>query len=70
MGFSQFTLGFNGPGWAVDGGVPWLSWRDEMNATRMTAGMTVQERRIRRRIVPSRIRWSAASSGASSPALR
>jgi probable F420-dependent oxidoreductase len=32
MGFSQFTLGFNGPGWAVDGGVPFLRWRDERNA--------------------------------------
>ena len=32
MGFSQFTLGFNGPSWQVDGGVPFLRWRDEMNA--------------------------------------
>jgi probable F420-dependent oxidoreductase len=32
MGFSQFTLGFNGPNWAVDRGRPWLSWRDAMNA--------------------------------------
>ena len=32
MGFSQFTLGFNGPSWPVDGGVPFLSWRDEQNA--------------------------------------
>ena len=32
MGFSQFTLGFNGPSWPVDGGVPFLRWRDEMNA--------------------------------------
>ncbi|MDP9483407.1 MAG: hypothetical protein M3P84_09315, partial [Chloroflexota bacterium] len=28
MGFRQFTLGFNGPAWSVDGGVPWLDWRD------------------------------------------
>ena len=34
MGFSQFTLGFNGPGWSVDGGVPWLRWRDGVNADR------------------------------------
>jgi len=31
MGFSQFTLGFNGPGWNVDAGRPWLVWRDERN---------------------------------------
>ncbi len=28
MGFSQFTLGFDGPAWDVDGGTPWLAWRD------------------------------------------
>jgi probable F420-dependent oxidoreductase len=32
MGFTQFTLGFNGPTWHVDGGVPFLRWRDEVNA--------------------------------------
>ncbi len=32
MGFTQFTLGFNGPAWAVDGGLPWLAWRDRRNA--------------------------------------
>jgi alkanesulfonate monooxygenase SsuD/methylene tetrahydromethanopterin reductase-like flavin-dependent oxidoreductase (luciferase family) len=32
MGFSQFTLGFNGPSWPVDGGVPFLRWRDQQNA--------------------------------------
>jgi probable F420-dependent oxidoreductase len=32
MGFSQFTLGFNGPGWNVDAGRAWLAWRDEKNA--------------------------------------
>jgi probable F420-dependent oxidoreductase len=31
MGFTQFTLGFNGPGWPVDAGRPWLAWRDGMN---------------------------------------
>jgi probable F420-dependent oxidoreductase len=31
MGFTQFTLGFNGPGWDVDSGRRWLSWRDGMN---------------------------------------
>ncbi len=31
MGFSQFTLGFNGPSWDVDAGTPALAWRDGMN---------------------------------------
>ncbi len=31
MGFTQFTLGFNGPAWDVDAGVAWLAWRDERN---------------------------------------
>jgi len=34
MGFSQFTLGFNGPNWRVAMGRPWLGWRDAMNAAR------------------------------------
>jgi probable F420-dependent oxidoreductase len=38
MGFTQFTLGFNGPDWSVDGGAPWLAWRDEMNAARGAVG--------------------------------
>jgi len=37
MGFSQFTLGFNGPDWNVDGGAPWLAWRDEANRNRVPA---------------------------------
>jgi alkanesulfonate monooxygenase SsuD/methylene tetrahydromethanopterin reductase-like flavin-dependent oxidoreductase (luciferase family) len=37
MGFSQFTLGFNGPSWPVDGGVPFLRWRDQQNAGLLTA---------------------------------
>ena len=32
MGFTQFTLGFNGPAWTVAAGVPFLRWRDERNA--------------------------------------
>jgi alkanesulfonate monooxygenase SsuD/methylene tetrahydromethanopterin reductase-like flavin-dependent oxidoreductase (luciferase family) len=32
MGFTQFTLGFTGPSWPVEGGVPFLEWRDRMNA--------------------------------------
>ncbi len=32
MGFTQFTLGFNGPAWTVENGAPWLEWRDRMNA--------------------------------------
>lgn len=31
MGFTQFTLGFNGPDWPVDGGRRWLEWRDTRN---------------------------------------
>jgi probable F420-dependent oxidoreductase len=31
MGFTQFTLGFNGPDWPVDAGADWLAWRDEVN---------------------------------------
>jgi probable F420-dependent oxidoreductase len=31
MGFTQFTLGFNGPGWDLSAGRDWLAWRDEMN---------------------------------------
>ena len=34
MGFSQFTLGFNGPDWVVEEGAAWLAWRDRVNATR------------------------------------
>jgi probable F420-dependent oxidoreductase len=32
MGFTQFTLGFNGPEWEVSRGRPWLAWRDAMNS--------------------------------------
>jgi probable F420-dependent oxidoreductase len=31
LGFTQFTLGFNGPGWDVSTGAEWLEWRDRMN---------------------------------------
>jgi probable F420-dependent oxidoreductase len=34
MGFSQFTLGFNGPGWDVAAGAAWLAWRDGCNRQR------------------------------------
>jgi len=34
LGFSQFTLGFNGPGWDVGLGTPWLAWRDDRNRQR------------------------------------
>ena len=34
MGFSQFTLGYNGPDWPVELGAGFLAWRDEMNARR------------------------------------
>ncbi|MCI0345882.1 MAG: LLM class F420-dependent oxidoreductase [Chloroflexi bacterium] len=32
MGFTQFTLGFNGPEWRVDGGAAALAWRDAQNS--------------------------------------
>ena len=28
MGFTQFTLGFNGPAWSVERGAAFLAWRD------------------------------------------
>ncbi len=31
LGFTQFTLGYNGPAWDVGDAVEWLAWRDEMN---------------------------------------
>ena len=37
VGFTQFTLGFNGPGWDVERGRPWLEWRDRANAERGAA---------------------------------
>ena len=41
MGFSQFTLGFNGPNWRVDMGRPWLGWRDARNRARRTSDRPV-----------------------------
>lgn len=35
MGFTQFTLGFNGPEWEVDAGARFLEWRDERNRARV-----------------------------------
>jgi hypothetical protein len=37
MGFTQFTLGFSGPSWSVDGGTAFLAWRDRMNRERGAA---------------------------------
>jgi probable F420-dependent oxidoreductase len=34
LGFTQFTLGFGGPDWSVEGGRAFLEWRDRVNATR------------------------------------
>ena len=34
MGFTQFTLGYNGPEWPVERGVDVLAWRDQRNASR------------------------------------
>jgi alkanesulfonate monooxygenase SsuD/methylene tetrahydromethanopterin reductase-like flavin-dependent oxidoreductase (luciferase family) len=42
MGFTQFTLGFEGPRWAVDDGAAALAWRDRVNRDRpATAPATV-----------------------------
>ena len=38
MGFTQFTLGFNGPDWAVDAGRPALAWRDRCNVPATVGG--------------------------------
>ena len=35
LGFTQFTLGFGGPQWAVENGRDFLAWRDERNAERV-----------------------------------
>lgn len=35
LGFTQFTLGFGGPDWAVDNGRAFLEWRDRVNAGRV-----------------------------------
>jgi probable F420-dependent oxidoreductase len=37
MGFTQFTLGFNGPDWRVEAGQRWLRWRDELSVLRTRA---------------------------------
>ena len=37
MGFTQFTLGFGGPDWRVEGGLLFLEWRDRVNAARGAA---------------------------------
>ena len=44
MGFTQFTLGFNGPGWSVDNGADFLAWRDEQNAANRIPGVTTGSR--------------------------
>jgi probable F420-dependent oxidoreductase len=42
MGFTQFTLGFNGPHWTVERGADFLAWRSGCNAARerATSGAT------------------------------
>jgi alkanesulfonate monooxygenase SsuD/methylene tetrahydromethanopterin reductase-like flavin-dependent oxidoreductase (luciferase family) len=37
LGFTQFTLGFGGPDWAVENGAGFLAWRDRHNAERQVA---------------------------------
>lgn len=37
MGFTQFTLGFNGPDWTVEAAADWLAWRDRQNAERLVS---------------------------------
>jgi probable F420-dependent oxidoreductase len=36
LGFTGFTLGFNGPAWRVERGRDWLDWRDEQRGQRIT----------------------------------
>jgi hypothetical protein len=31
LGFTQFTLGFQGPDWDVRRGSKWVAWRDTVN---------------------------------------
>jgi hypothetical protein len=31
MGFTQFTLGYQGPEWDVEDAADWLAWRDQKN---------------------------------------
>jgi probable F420-dependent oxidoreductase len=39
LGFTQFTLGVNGPRWVIGDDVrSWLAWRDERNAARGVSG--------------------------------
>ncbi len=45
MGFTQFTLGFNGPEWSVERGEEWLAWRDEVNAALVPASAGVAPQR-------------------------
>ncbi len=40
MGFTQFTLGFEGPAWTVERGAYALAWRDRMNRERVGASGT------------------------------
>lgn len=42
MGFSQFTLGFNGPRWDVAAGRRALAWRDELNESRRPGRLAAQ----------------------------
>jgi probable F420-dependent oxidoreductase len=44
MGFTQFTLGFGGPGWNVDAGRRWLDWRDERNGAGTGALVSAEPR--------------------------
>ena len=37
MGFTQFTLGFDGPRWTAEGGAVALAWRDRMHAAHPVA---------------------------------
>jgi probable F420-dependent oxidoreductase len=32
IGFTQFTLGYDGPDWNLDAASDWLAWRDERNS--------------------------------------
>ena len=42
MGFTQFTLGFEGPRWGVDDGAAFLAWRDDQNARQWAGGASAR----------------------------
>ena len=52
MGFTQFTLGFDGPSWDVAAGARFLEWRDERDP--MTTVSAEPATRVTRCLAESR----------------